>query len=465
MLKHLLYLFLLSIFICGCTLGRLAIYKFPNTDHYKKFKYRVVEASEDPFYFIETPYNPLPPLELWVQEKFSKGFNTVEEFLVESKTTSLLVIRNDTILYENYFNGHYRDKPAIVFSISKALTTTIVGQAIEEGYFTSKDQLVSDFIPEFAKDDRRTMTIDHLLNMTSGLDFYDNETYWKLAKAYYSKNVNEYVKKVKLKHPPGEHFSYKSIDTQILAFCLDKALGEITLQEYLETKLWQPIGAEYDALLTLDKEGGSARMYGGIAACTRDLAKFGKLFLENGKKDTAQLIDKSWVDDSKSRKSNDRHWSYSNGWWLDSYINGEFFEKRDFMAAGFQGQIIYVNPDYNMIIVRQGTRRDKLYWTYLISRLASVIQKPADCRPDEIYVDEVEGKYQNDKGEKISLKFDGKFWIAEGLELGKLKMVDECPQSLFNSKKRIRIIFHKVNDVVVGLYVDDFKKVVHFEKV
>lgn len=465
MTRRILLLFVLISTVSGCTLSRLAMYKFPNPDHYKKFQYRVVRSSEKPIYFVETPYSPLPPLELWVEEKYSEGFNTVEEFLVATETTALMVIKNDTILYENYFNGHFKDKPAIVFSISKAITTTLVGKAIEEGYIKSVNQKVSDFIPEFASADKENMTIDHLLNMTSGLDFSDHKSIWKLTKAYYSKNVNEFIKTIKMKHEPGTHFAYKSIDTQILAYCLEIALKDDTsIQKYLEEKIWQPIGTEFDALLTLDKEEGSARMYGGIAACTRDLAKFGKLFLEEGKVNGETIISNTWVNDSKTRDEENRHWSYSNGWWLDNYANGELFEMRDFIAAGFKGQIIYVNPDYNMIIVRQGKRLDKIFWNYLISRLASVIEQPKDCRPDEIYVEEAEGTYINEEGREVDLKFDGKFWYIDGLEIGKLKMVDECPQSLYNDKNRIRVIFHKQNEVIVGLYVDNFKDVIHYTK-
>ncbi len=464
MKRGFIVLVLLSL-LAGCTLSRMARYKLPNPDHYLKFKYRTVDSAEEPFYFVETPYAPLPPLELWVEEKYSKGFNTVEEFLVASETTAFMVIRNDTILYENYFNGHYRDKPAIVFSISKAITTTLVSKAIEEGYIKDVNQKVSEFIPEFATKGRENITIDHLLNMTSGLDFVDHNNIWKLAQAYYSRNVNEYLKRIKVKYEPGTHFAYKSIDTQILAYCLEVALeGNTTIQKYMQEKLWQQIGTEYDAFLTLDKEEGSARMYGGVAACTRDLAKFGKLFLQNGQFNGQQIVNNDWVADSKTRDEGNRHWSYSNGWWLDNYANGELFEMRDFIAAGFLGQIIYVNPDYNMIIVRQGKRLDKIFWNYLTSRLATVIQQPKDCKPDALLAEEAEGEYVNDKGKQLKLSFDGKFWWVKGLEMGALKMVDECPQSLFNDKQRIRVIFHKEKNEIVGLYVDNFKTVIEYKK-
>lgn len=455
---------LLVVLLSGCTLTRLIRYKFPNVDHHEKFKYARIDKSASPFYFTETLYKPLPPMELWVDKKFAGDANTVEEFLVETGTTSLLVIRNDSILYENYFNGHYKDKPAIVFSVSKAITTTLVAQAIRDGYLKSVEQKVSEFIPEFANDSRRDISLDHLLQMTSGLDFEDVNTVFKLAKAYYSKNVNKYIKSIKLKHPPGTHFAYKSIDTQILAYCLEIALGNIRISEYLQENLWSPIGTEYDALITLDQENGNPRMYGGIAACTRDLAKFGKLFLQEGKWNNTQIVPNQWVVDTKKRDNDGKWWGYNNGWWMDGFADGNLFEKRDFFAAGFKGQMVYVNPDYNMIIVRQGRNRDKIFWGYIISRLSSVINRPANCKPDQLLSENVIGEYFNEDGKKLKISFNGNFFETQGIGVSKLTYIEECPQTLFNDKLRIRLLFHKEKGEIVGLWVDDFKTLTHYTK-
>jgi len=450
---------------CNTYLPRLIRYNAPGIDDWKIFPTARVSASDRPFFFKERNYTPLPPMEFWMPDKVFRKFTFFEEFLLATKTTSFLAIRNDTILYENYFHGASVNEPAIIFSVSKSIISALLGIAIDEGHIRGLDQRVSDFIPTFKNDERNNITIRHLLNMTSGLDFEDRRTLLKLSKAYYSDDVNTYMHSINLSHPPGTYFAYKSIDTQLLGECLIAATG-IPIEKYLYTKIWQPLGMEYEAYFTLDRKAGNPRVYGGLAACTRDLAKLGKLYMQMGKWEGKQIISEAWVSQSITRKINkdENYWGYTNSWWLMSYVDRNLDELTDFYAAGYLGQYIYINPDYNIIMVRQGGYGDKMEWQYPMARLSHLLSEGDNCKPHFLETDKYAGVFADQKGNEIELEYTKKNWLLKGDNL-KLELQEECPQSLYNVKKKKRIIYQIENDEVQGIYLDDLHSLKYYHKV
>ncbi len=455
---------LLSLTSCDNFIPRLIRYNAPGINDWKVFPVTKVAASDKPFFFVERKYHPLPPMQLWLEDKYIKDCTFFEEFLLKTKTSSFMVIRNDTILYENYFHGASINQPQIIFSVTKSITSALAGIAINEGKIKSIDQKVSDFIPEFKVDERDNITIRHLLNMTSGLDFEDRRTVFKLGHAYYTSDIDEYILKVKLAHPPGTYFAYKSIDTQLLGECIAKATG-IPIETYLEEKLWKPIGAEYDAFFTLDKEGGSPRVYGGLAACTRDLAKLGKLYMQMGKWGNKQIIPEYWVSQSITRRINkgDNYWGYTNSWWLMSYVDKNIDELTDFYAAGYLGQYIYINPESNIIIVRQGSEDDLMEWQYPMARLSHLLSEGDACKPQFLETEKYTGNFISEDGSELNLEFKNDKWILND-DGKKLELEEECPQSLFNFKKRKRVIYQIEGNEVKGVYLDDLHHLKYFSK-
>ncbi len=455
----------------SCGFGRAIRYALPNVDDLRVFSADTVHRSEKPFTFFERSYKPLPPSIEWVPEKFAKKYYSVEEFLIETGTTSFLVVREDSIIYENYFNDYFIDHPQIIFSITKAMVTSLVGIAIDEGYLNGTQHKVAEFFPEFAKDERRDITLEHLLQMTSGLNRDDYHNPLKLTGTYYSNDLVSAMKKVKLKHEPGSYFAYKSIDTQILGYCLEQAVGK-RISQYLKEKLWDPMGMEYNGYMTVDSDKGSARMYGGMAACARDLAKFGRLYLNNGMWEGKQLIPEAWVTKSSTIQQDGGWWGYSTGWWFnDSFVNENLYSQSDFFAVGFSGQILYVNPFSNIIIIRQGRGKNGVNWMDLSTRLAERLNK---CSPmDETPIDEksIVGIYQSKKGAKVKLvnRKDKEGFRLSGIKIGgQFKTVSlerEAPQSLVNQKKQKRVILETVAGKVVGFYLDNFRrKATYFER-
>jgi CubicO group peptidase (beta-lactamase class C family) len=465
------YIFSLILLCAACTTPmRVVMFGRPSINDAAIFSCDTVAANPQPFQFIEqTAYKPLPDIDYWIKKSSNADdYETPEEFFKATQTSAFLVIRNDSILYENYFNGYQREQPVIIFSLSKAITTALVGIAIKEGYFKNTQQRVVEFIPAFAADGRRDITLEHLMQMSSGLNVSDHKDFFKLAALYYNNQLEDYIKKTKLKYKPGTHFAYKSLDTQILGLCLEKATGK-RLSDYLAEKLWQPLGMECDALVTLDHAGGNARSYGGMAACARDLAKIGRLYLNNGNWNGKQIVPTDWITKSTAISDTSHWWGYATGWWLNTYVNQNLYEKQDFVAAGFSGQRIYVDPESNVIIVRQGNSQKNINWTSTCARLNSLLNHctPRTCDISEVNTNLFAGYYKAKGGFKFSVvrKGENKWVVRSGLFRTVLRQ--ESPQCLFSRRRQHRYIFETDKDQknVVGLYWDNLRKMTYCEKV
>lgn len=455
---------------CQPSARRMVKYNRPSIDDKVLFSSDTVSASTAPFHFAEKPYyEPLPDINYWVKEGLSDQYKSAEEFMIRNKTSSFLVIRNDSILYENYFNGYSRDEPVIIFSVSKSIVTALTGIALNEGHFKSLQQPIADFIPSFANDERRAITLEHLLQMTSGIKMEDRKNIVKLGILYYNENTEDFINKVKLKYKPGSRFAYKSIDTQILGLCLEKATGR-RLADYLREKLWQPMGMECDAYITLDRPNGRARSYGGIAACARDLAKIGRLYLNNGNWNGKQLVPSEWVTRSTTICKDTGWWGYSTGWWLDTYFGENLFSKQDFTAAGYSGQRVYVNPDDNTIIIRQGNSEKGVNWSAICARLSALLNNcsPRNCVTNPINNNAFAGTYGKlGQRFKISRKGPNRWVVSTGFGLFRTKLHTEAPQSLFNKRRQHRYIFETDSShaKVVGVYFDNLRKMTYYERV
>ena len=352
---------LLILFLSSCKVGRFVIYNFADIKDHKKFPAREIEKPEESFTFAKLD-TLKPPRQITI-----KG-DSLEwrEFLKDQKTVAFLIIRNDTIIAEDYLYDY--DEASIVpsFSMAKSFVSALIGCAIEDGYIKSVDEPVTKYIPELKDEGFDEVTIEHLLQMTSGLDF--NESYVNpfgdAATYYYGRNLPKAIKRSKLEVPPGERFQYVSGDTQFLTYILDQALGEKSVSTYLEEKIWKPLGMEYDASWSLDRKNGLEKGFCCLNARARDYAKFGRLYLNKGNWNGKQIVPEEWVAQStRVDTSNGSAKYYQYQWWLPS-------EKGDFNAEGILGQYIYVNPAKNFIAVRLGKKYGDLNWANFMALLA-----------------------------------------------------------------------------------------------
>ncbi len=356
--------FLLLVSLSACHVGRFFIFNFADSNDHKKFPKIAVEKdpTQLPFTFERTDSATTRALNLNLNGKEY----TKEQWMKKTGTIAFLIIRNDTILAEAY--NHPKGEEVIVpsFSVAKSYTSALLGIAISEGYIDSVQQSIRTFLPELPEVPFQAITLEHLLNMRSGLEF--NESYVNpfghIAKFYYGTNLKKFTAKLKAATPPDSVYHYNSANTFLLGWAIEAATKQ-PLPIYLQDKLWQPLGMEYDASWSVDsRQHQMAKSFCCINARARDFAKFGRLFLNYGDWDGQEIVPRSWVEASTSFETVNKG-RYKYQWWRQE---GDFED--DFFAQGILGQFIYINRDKNAVMIRLGRRYGKISWPRLFQLFA-----------------------------------------------------------------------------------------------
>lgn len=355
------------VLLSGCKVGRFVWYNYSNITDHSIFPSRALHASPVPFQFVEAPRNE--EIETKVQiMNYKRAAFSMQTFLEESPTVAFLIIRNDTLLYERYFDGYEESSTVASFSMAKSYISALVGIAIQEGKIQSEDDLVIKYIPELKEQSGwDKVTVHHLLQMSSGIKFSEayNTPFSGAAAIYYGRTLRKTLGKLKIEKEPMSGFEYKSINTQLLGLILERATG-MRITQYLDEKIWKPLEMEYDASWSIDKKNdGLEKTFCCLNARARDFAKFGRLYLNEGNWNGKQIVPKDWVRKSTELNSEQGNaWFYNRQWWIGSEANG------DYSAIGHLGQYIYIMPKKNLIIVRLGTGRAKEEWIGILRQVA-----------------------------------------------------------------------------------------------
>lgn len=365
-------LVIISVMYSPTYVYRLITMNVADVYDYQKFENREIKAGDASFNFAENHKDNY--IESLFDERVAQsGFSSFDEWAELSRTTALIVIKNDTILYENYFNGFSRDSYFHSQSMAKSFIAFLIGAAIDDGLINSVDDAMTKYIPELKERDSRfeKISIKNLLEMRSGfkyntslLPYLNIHAPWHdEAVGYYHPNVRKLLlQKVEIESEPGQDFEYNNYNTSFLGLIIERVTGK-TVSKYLEEKLWSQI-MEYDALFSIDsKESGFEYMPSRLIARAIDYARFGRLFLNEGNWNGKQVISKEWVlkstreDKSISREfypdwlgTGCDHTYYSYQWWGNTNCDNDFH----FFANGNLGQNIYVIPEKEVIIVHCG---------------------------------------------------------------------------------------------------------------
>jgi hypothetical protein len=320
------------------------------------FRTSTVAKSSSPYRF------PSSGNSFTLPSTFTYGDSTVntQAYLDFVLTDALLIIRHDTIIHEYYANGFKDTDHHISWSMSKSVISALIGIAVDEGLIKSIEQTVTDYLPEFAGTGYEGVRIKDVLQMSSGVGF--NEDYGdfnsdiNVMGRYFALGMpmSEFAKRLKRERQPGTYNHYVSIDTQVLGMILTKATGR-TITDYMQEKLWQPLGAESDAYWIVDNSGMEFAL-GGLNVTARDYARVGQLFLDSGRWQGNQIVPEAWVRASVTpdaphlmpgdRTNALRKDGYGYQWWIPEGAEDEF------NAQGIYSQFIYVDPDKDMVIVK-----------------------------------------------------------------------------------------------------------------
>ena len=342
-----LFLLNVAIIITGNTyLYKTLYYHASSIDDYKIFENRTVSAGS---------YIPIPNSSKYNNTKLDASFRKILE---EFKSTAFLVLKDDSVVYEEYWDDYNADSYSGSFSVAKSIVSILVGIAVDEGKIKSIDQKVSDFIPEYKNGLNAKLTIRNLLTMSSGFKW--NESYYNpfalIAKAYFGNDNESIIKNLKVVEEPGNRFNYQSASQLVLAYILQKATAK-TLSEYASEKLWKPLGAKHNALWSIDHKNGLEKAYCCFNSNARDFSRIGLLALHNGKFNNKQIISEAYMKEStKPAELNNGVLSeqYGYSWWQAKAFGEHFF-----YARGILGQFIIVIPQKNMVIVRLGKKNIK----------------------------------------------------------------------------------------------------------
>lgn len=337
----------------------------PSTDTYNAFDLDTITASKPLPLFVET----VDADSFFQKTKFSGGRlnnETVGEYFSRVRGNgSLLIMRNDTILLEKYYGNFSQQHLSNIFSISKAITSLLCGIAIDEGYINNVNDPVTKYIPELitANPMFANLKLEHLLDMRTGLDFqekYSWNPFSQMAQLYYGNDVIKVIEKTKFKENPGTSHYYNSLATAILGVVIERATG-IPFAEYLEEKIWKPLGMEHNAYVALDsRKKHNAKAYGGIVTSTRNLARIGRLYLNKGKFNGTRIVSEQWI--NRSTNAILENEAYSYGWNnIIGQNNGELYVTPRFFALGLFGQVLFCDPDQNLIFVTLGEKKGYEY--------------------------------------------------------------------------------------------------------
>jgi len=334
------------------------------TENYRNtrefFETTTVYASGTPSNFT---YDTQPITDSYVYEGQERS---IKDLMVETGTTGLLVAKDGTILFEEYYQGEKEDDRHIQFSVTKSFISALFGIAIHDGLIDSIDDPVTKYLPEFKGTGYDGVTLRHVLTMSTGIHF--TEDYGDLTSDVNKMSMvigtggspDEYATSLKRDREPGTYNDYVSVNTHVLGMVLKRVAGQ-TITQLLEEKIWKPVGMEYDAYFLFDGHGMEVAM-GGLQASLRDMARMGHLYLHEGRVGEEQIVPADWVKASvtpeaphlmpgANNPASETSFGYGYQWWIPTNPHGDFF------AAGIYHQFIYVDPTTGVVIAKTSANK------------------------------------------------------------------------------------------------------------
>ena len=317
--------------------------------------------------FPEGDYQDLP-------ERFDfegRTFDT-DEFLEDTDTAAMLVLKDGAIVHETYTGVGARDQDWLSWSVAKSFVSALVGVAIAEGHIKSIYDPVTAYVPALKGSAYDGVLIKQVLQMSSGASWNEDYSDWKSDINRFARtfalggSLTKFAQALERAREPGLYRLYNSIDTQVLGMLVAASTGR-SLSAYMQEKLWEPLGAEYPARWIVDKDGVEMA-FGGLTATARDYAKLGELYRNGGKANGVQIVPEDWVEKSLSPDmphlmpggfalpgapvGYGQSLGYGFQWWVLSVA------PREFCAMGVYNEFIYVDPVRAVTIVKLSANHD-----------------------------------------------------------------------------------------------------------
>lgn len=275
---------------------------------------------------------------------------TIDEYFKQQNIAGLIVLKDGEIAYERYGLGNTKDSLWVSFSVTKSVTSMLIGAAIKDGYIKSVDEKVTDYLPRLKNSAYEQSTIRNIMQMSSGVawneDYADPKSDINTA-VWDTRGLYEFLRNKPREVEPGTKFNYNTAETNLVGILLRSAIGN-NLSTYLTHKIWQPFGMGADANWMLDEVAGGEQGGCCINATLRDYGRIGLFALSNGTlADGTNVLPDNWLQDSTTPSKGYDGYGYM--WWLS--------KNDDYRASGIFGQGIYINPKENVVIAIQSARK------------------------------------------------------------------------------------------------------------
>lgn len=279
-------------------------------------------------------------------------------YIEELDTRALIVVKDDELIYEEYWDDHDENTYSNSFSIAKTVVSMLIGIAVEEGKIDSLDDPAYKYLPQYDDHARKIITIRHLLQMASGLSWIESSAnpLSDNAESYYGTNLKDHIGRQKRISEPGAIFNYQSGNSQLLGMIIESACG-MSLSQYTEEKIWSKMGMAGDAYWSLDKKYGTEKAFCCLYAKARDFARLGRLILKKGEHNGEQIIPRWYYDELIAENSLSTEEGIPNSryglhiWTYRGESNPVYYSR------GIRGQYLICIPEENLLVVRLGMKR------------------------------------------------------------------------------------------------------------
>lgn len=308
--------------------------------------------------------------------RFKDTMRSLNDFVRDTKAAGLIVLKNDTILFEKY-NGIEQKSKWINFSVAKSVTSLLYGAAIKDGYIKSLDDKLTRYIHELAGSVYDSVSLKDLLQMSSGVAWNDDprdreSDLLKVAMLESTQGwpgIAKYLSQLKRAAPPGTKFNYNTIETNLAALALYRAIGNKPLSNYLSEKIWKPFGMHEDGNWVKSRSLGLELGGCCISASLRDYALLGLFALNNGiDLEGIQVLASGWMQQATTSSRSNPGYGYY--WWLSP--------TRRYFASGSFGQQIEIDPSQRIVIAIQSywpIAYSDHYVSYIDAMIEAIISK------------------------------------------------------------------------------------------
>ena len=304
-------------------------------------------------------------------ESASNGTTTVEEMLDRGFTDGFVVLHEGAIVSERYAAGVEPNEPHLLMSVTKSFAGSLAGIVAGRGLLSPED-LVTDIVPEVAGSAYDGARVRHVLDMSVAMDYdedYENPDSdvalldvaagWRPPREGAPDNLRDYIGTMRKAGEHGVAFHYVSTNTDLLGWILERVSG-VDFATLLSREIWRPMGAEFDAYVTLDRLG-APQTDGGLCVTTRDLARFGQLHLQQGVMNGRRIVPGEWIRDFREN-GDPEVWDRGNFAELlpgFHYRSKWYTDRRDphrpCLGLGIHGQFLFVDPVAGVVIAKHSS--------------------------------------------------------------------------------------------------------------